>query len=149
MAFTGVFPVYNIVFKVGTKGLTSIATDMLPVKDMESFTMKINGKADNWVPMDTAGWERNLMTQKGFTISLKGKRSVGDPGNDFINSVAWMDGLSCSSKAEIDFPDGSKLEFNCVIDVQNAGGDQSTKTSPLEFDLISDGKPTFTAAPAV
>ncbi|MEY8001205.1 phage tail tube protein [Clostridium sp. Mt-5] len=146
MAFTGVFPVYNIIFKIGTKGLASTDTDMVPIADMESFTMKIAGKTDDWVPMTTNGWGRSLMTEKSFTITLKGKRNVGDPGNDYVNNVAWMDGLSCSTRAEIDFPDDSKLNFNCVIDVQNAGGDASTKTAPLEFDLKSDGKPTYTPA---
>lgn len=148
MAFSGVFPVYDIVFKIGTKGSASVTTDMVPIADMESFTMKIAGKTDDWTPMTTAGWQRSLMTSKSFTITLKGKRNVGDPGNDYINSVAWMDGLNCSSMAEVDFPDGSKLTFNCVIDVQNAGGDDSTKVAPLEFDMKSDGKPTYTPATA-
>ena len=149
MGFSGVFPVYNIIFKIGTKGTTSIAADMATIADMEQFTMKISGKTDDWTPMTTSGWARSLMTEKSFTLSLKGKRNVGDPGNDYVAVTAWADGLDCSSIAEIDFPDGSKLTFNCVIDVQNAGGDASTKVAPLEFDLKSDGKPTFTAAPTV
>lgn len=146
MAFSGVFPVYDIIFKIGTKGSASAAADMVAISDMESFTMKIAGKTDDWTPMTTAGWQRSLMTSKSFTITLKGKRSVGDPGNDYINAVAWKDGLDCSSMAEVDFPDGSKLTFNCVIDVQNAGGSDSTKVAPLEFDMKSDGKPTYTPA---
>jgi hypothetical protein len=146
MSFSGTYPVYNIVFKIGTKGLTSIATDMKPIADMEEFTMKIAGKVENWTPMTTAGWERALMTGKGFSIGLKGKRNVGDPGNDYVASMAWADGLSCSTLAEIDFPDGSKLNFNCVVDVTNPGSGKSTDGAALELDLKGDGKPTFTPA---
>ncbi|KOF56617.1 MULTISPECIES: phage tail tube protein [Clostridium] len=149
MAFTsGVYPVYNIGFKIGTKGTASTATDMVSIADMETFSFKIDGKTEDWTPMTTNGWARSLMTGKSFSISLKGKRNVGDPGNDYVAAVAWKDGLDCSSMAEIDFPDGSKLTFNCVIDVTNPGGDDSTKVAPLEFDLKSDGKPTYTPATA-
>lgn len=146
MPFTGVFPVYNLVFKIGTAGTASLDTDMVPIADMENFGIKIAGKVENWTPMTTSGWERALMTGKAFSISLKGKRNVGDPGNDYVADAAWKDGVECSTKAQIVFPDGAKLDFDCVIDVTNVGGDDSTKVAPLEFDLKGDGKPTFTPA---
>lgn len=141
---SGVYPVYNIEFKVGTKGKASAAEDMKTIADMETFSMKLDGTVENWTPMTTAGWQRALMTGKKLSFTLKGKRNVGDPGNDYVAAVAWKDGLDCSTKSEIDFPDGSKLEFDSVINVTNAGGDDSTKVSPLEFELICDGKPTYT-----
>jgi hypothetical protein len=146
MSFTsGVYPVYNIAFKIGKAGLASVApTDMVVIADMETFSPKIDGTVENWTPMDTAGWARALMTGKSFSISLKGKRNVGDAGNDYVAGCAWKDGLDCSTKAEITFPDGDKLAFNCVVNVTNPGGDDSTKVTPLEFDLIGDGKPTYT-----
>lgn len=121
---------------------------MATIADMENFGIKIDGKVEDWTPMDTAGWARSLMTGKSFSVSLKGKRNVGDPGNDYVAATAWKDGLDCSTKGEIDFPDGSKIEFDCVIDVKNVGGDDSTKVAPLEFDLKGDGKPTYTPASA-
>ncbi|MDV3426663.1 MAG: hypothetical protein LIR50_05670 [Bacillota bacterium] len=144
--FTGVYPVYNIEFKIGTNGLASTDTEMVTIADMETFSPKIDGSVEKWTPMTSAGWERSLMTGKAFSISLKGKRNVGDEGNDYVAECAWKDGLDCSTKAEVSFPDGSKLAFNCVIDVTNPFGDDSTKVAPLEFDLVGDGKPTFTAA---
>lgn len=141
---SGVYPVYNIAFKVGIKGLASADEDLKTVSDMESFSMKIDGNVEKWTPMTTAGWERNLMTGKKLSFTLKGKRNVGDEGNDYVAAVAWKDGLDCSTKAKIEFPDGSSLAFNAVINVTNAGGDDSTKVAPLEFELICDGKPTFT-----
>lgn len=147
-AFSGVFPVYNLKFKIGTKGKNSETQDMKEIADMENFGIKIDGKVEGWTPMTTSGWERSLMTGKAFSISLKGKRHVGDDGNDYIAATAWKDGLECSSKAAIEFPDGAKLEFDCVINVTNVGGDDSTKVAPLEFELKGDGKPTFTPLPS-
>lgn len=151
MAFTGgVFPVFNIAFKIGTKGRASVTpTDFVVIKDMETFGISIDGSVEEWTPMDTEGWVRRLMTGKGFSISLNGKRNVGDPGNDYIADTAWKSGLDCSSKAEVTFPDGSKLAYDCIVNVTTPNGGDSTNVSTLEFELMSDGKPTFTPAPAV
>ncbi|MFT8347685.1 phage tail tube protein [Clostridium saccharoperbutylacetonicum] len=141
-----VFPVYNIKFKVGTKGLASSDADMATIADMETLTMKIDGKVEDWTPMTTSGWARKLMTGKSFSISLKGKRNYGDAGNDYVADCAWKDGLDCSTKAQIEFPNGDTVNFNAVIDVSNPGGDDSTKVAPLEFELQGDGKPSYVKA---
>ena len=142
--FTGVFPVYNLKFKVGVKGKASTEQDMKEIADLENFGISIDGKVEDWTPMTTAGWARSLMTGKAFSISLKGKRNVGDPGNNYVADTAWKDGLDCSTKGQILFPDGAKLDFDCVIDVKNVGGGDSTNVAPLEFDLKGDGKPSYT-----
>lgn len=143
-----VHPVYKLKFKVGTKGLTSEEADMAIVKNMETFEISVDGNVEDWTPMETDGWARNLMTGKSFSISLKGKRDVGDPGNDYVAAAAWKDGLDCSTKAEIEFPDGSKLTFDAVLDVKTIEGADSTNVAPLEFDMLGDGKPVYTPKPA-
>lgn len=142
----GVYPVFNINFKIGTRGRESAEQDMMIIKDMETFSPSIDGNIEEWTPMDTEGWIRRLSTGKGFTISLSGKRHVGDPGNDYIASLAWKSGIECSSKAEIEFPDGDKLEFDCVVNVTTPFGGDSTNVSTLEFELQSDGKPVYIPA---
>jgi len=144
MAFTGVFPVYNLIFRIGTKGKTSAEADMAPIADLETFGLSIDGNVEEWTPMTTAGWKRALMTGKGFSFDMKGKRCVGDAGNDYVASTAWQDGLNCSTKGDVTFPDGSKLVFDCVLNVTNTGGGDSTNVSPLEFAMTGDGRPTFT-----
>ena len=147
MAFSGgVYPVYNLKFKVGIKGKDSTSSDMKTIADMESFSMSIDGTVQEWTPMDTDGWVRSLMTGKKFSVSLSGKRNVGDEGNDYVAETAWKDGLDCSTKGEIEFPDGAKLEFDCVINVKNVGGSDSTNVAPLEFEMQGDGKPSYTPA---
>ena len=39
--------------------------------------------------MDQEGWQRGLMTAKAITITLNGKRNVGDTGNDFVAGKAF------------------------------------------------------------
>nr|DAL55876.1 MAG TPA_asm: major tail protein [Bacteriophage sp.] len=149
MAFSGVFPVYNLIFKIGTKGKASAEEDMVSIAQMETFSLSIDGTVEEWTTMSEAGWSNSLMTGKKFTIGLNGKRCVGDKGNDYVADIAWKDGLDCSTKGAIEFPDGSKLAFNCVINVKNIGGADSTNVAPLEFEMIGDGKPTLTPAPSL
>lgn len=149
MANLGVYPVFNIDFKIGTKGRASTEMDMAVIKDMETFSPSIDGNVEEWTPMDTEGWIRRLMTGKGFAISLSGKRHVGDPGNDYVAQMAWKSGLDCSSKAEIVFPDGDKLAFDCIVNVTTPFGGDSTNVSGLELELQSDGQPVYVAASGV
>jgi hypothetical protein len=143
----GVYPVYKNVFKIGTKGLASVpTTDMVVIADIETFSPSIDGTVEEWTPMNTEGWVRALMTGKKLSISLSGKRNEGDSGNDYVAGLAWKDGLDCSTKAEWTFPSGAKLSFNCVVNVTTPGGGDSTNVDGLEFELICDGKPTFTPA---
>lgn len=143
---SGVFPVFDIAFKIGTAGRASAEEDMAVIKDMETFTIAIDTNVEEWTPMETEGWMRRLATGKSFSITLNGKRHVGDPGNDYIADTAWKSGLDCSSTCEIEFPDGSTLAFNCIVNVSAPNGGDSTAVSALEFELMSDGKPTYTPA---
>ncbi len=86
------------------------------------------------------------MCFEGFTISLSGKRHVGDPGNDYIAEMAWKSGLDCSTKAAIEFPNGDTLEFDCIVNITTPFGGDSTNVSSLEFELQSDGKPNYIPA---
>lgn len=143
----GVYPVYKNVFKIGKAGLAStLPADMVVIADIETFSPSIDGTVEEWTPMNTEGWVRALMTGKKLTVSLSGKRNEGDEGNDYVAGLAWKDGLDCSTKAEWTFPSGAKLSFNCVVNVTTPGGGDSTNVDGLEFELICDGKPTFTPA---
>ena len=146
MATTGVFPVFNNKFKIGTEGRETAEEKMAPIAEMESFSVSIDGNVEEWTPMDTEGWIKRLTTGKGITISMAGKRSIGDKGNDYVAGLAWKSGRDCDSKFEWEFPDGAKLVFDCVINVTAPGGGDSTAVDVLEFDVMSHGKPTYTPA---
>lgn len=146
---TGVFPVGDIKFKIGTKGRVSEEADMVIIKDMESFSPSMDNGVEEWNPMDQAGWVRRLMTSKSFAISLSGKRNYGDPGNDYVASLAWKNGRNAESKMEVEFPNGDTLNFNCVVNVSTPFGGDSTAVDALEFEVMSDGEPNYTLKPTV
>lgn len=144
MSYSGVFPVYDLIFKINTT--PSATATLASIADMETFSLSIDGNIEEWTSMDTQGWVRRLATGKGFILSLNGKRNVGDPGNDYIHGLSFKTGRDLSSDGEIEFPDGSKLAFGCVVNVTNTSTGDSTNVAPLEFELQSDGKPTYTEA---
>ena len=142
MPYAGVFPVFTLDFKINTVpgGVATLAS----IKDIETMSLSIDGNVEEWTPMDTEGWVRRLMTGKSFTMGLNGKRNIGDAGNDFVHGLAFKTGVDCTTNAEITFPDGAKLAFNCVVNVTETGGGDSKNVGPLAFELLSDGKPTYT-----
>ncbi len=146
MAVTsGVYPVFENEFKVGTAGSSSTSTDMKTVADLVSFSVSVDGNVQEWTPMTTDGWVRRLMTGKGITITLSGKRNVGDAGNDYVAGLFMKTGSEAETKFEWDFPNGDKLEMDAVVNVTALGG-ESTDVDALEFNVMSNGKPTYTPA---
>lgn len=143
---SGVYPVFDNVFKIGTVGKTSQASDMKAIADCETFSMSMDNNVEEWTPMTTEGWIRRMMTGKGFSISISGKRNVGDDGNDYVASKLFSTGQAVETKFEWEFADGTTVSFDCIISVSNAGTGDSTNVAPLEFEVMSDGKPTITPA---
>lgn len=141
----GVFPVFNIDFMIDTTS-RSETPEFVPIKEMETFTIAIDGNVEEWTPMETEGWMRRLMTGKSFTITLDGKRHNGDPGNDYVADLAWKSGVDCSTTMQINFPSGATLEFDCVLNVTEAEGGDSTDVAALSVEVMSDGKPEYTPA---
>lgn len=139
---TNVFPVLDNKFKVGTakESATTIA-------DMETFSVEFSNGVETWTPMDQEGWQRGLMTAKAITISLSGKRNIGDTGNDFVAGKAFENGHGAEGYFEWEMPDGTSISWTAAIfDVKNVAGGDSTNVGALEFDAISNGKPTVTPA---
>lgn len=149
MATTGVYPVYENQFAVDTTGGDGkTEASMKTIADMESFSVSIDGNTEEWKPFDQHGWTRRLVTGKSITISVSGKRNVGDKGNDYINSLALETGSKAHTTFKWNFPDGATLLIPCVISVTNWASGDSTAVAPLEFDVMSDGEPTYTPASA-
>lgn len=142
MPKTGVYPVFENKFKI------MVGEEFTPIAEMESFSVAIDGQVQEWTPFETEGWIKRLMTGKGLTVSLSGKRCVGDTGNDYVADMSFKTGTDCNGKFQWEFPSGAKLEFDCVISVTNPGGGDSINVDALEFDVMSSGKPTYTPASA-
>ena len=144
-----VYPVHNNKFKFGKKGMESTEDDMVMPKDLENFAPSIDGTVEEWYAMDAGGWAKASMTGKKLGFSFKGKRSVGDPGNDYIASLAWKFGQDVMTKFEWEMVSGAKLACDVVVNVTTPGGGDTTNIDTLEFEVISYGAPAFTPAPGV
>ena len=125
---TGVYPCYENQFQINTaaSGITA---------------------AYKWTPFETEGWTRRLMTAKSVTVSVTAKRNVGDEGNDKISGFTFANGRDAEGDFKWTFPDSSSVEFkDAIISVTNNGSGDSTGVAPLEFEVMSNGKPTYTPA---
>lgn len=137
---TGVFTVYENQFQIG-----AATSSMTNIKDMETFSVSFDNGVEEWNSMDQAGWTRRLLTSKGITISVSGKRNIGDAGNDYVAGKAFANGREAEGCFQWTFPDGTKVVFaDAIINVTNCGAGGSTEVGPLEFDIMSNGKPTVT-----
>lgn len=139
---TGVYPVYENQFQVGAS-----KESLKDIADMESFSVSLDNGVEEWNPFDHKGWVRRLMTSKSVTISVSGKRNYGDAGNDYVAGMALKNGRDAEGCLQWTFPDGATLLFeDAVYNVTNWGGGDSTAVIPLEFDVMSNGKPEYTDA---
>lgn len=142
---TGVFPCYENQFKVNTSS-TSTAT-YVPIADCETFEVSFDNNVEEWTPFESEGWVRRLMTGKGVTITVSGKRNTGDAGNNFIAGLAFKNGREAEADFQWTFKDGTVVEFTgAPINVTALGSGDSTAVAPLEFEVLSNGRPTVTPA---
>lgn len=143
-ALKGVNPSYEIEFGVCITGRPAeLATaEYTTVKDAEGLDISIDGGTEEWSAMDHKGWTRRLMTAKGISISMGGKRNYGDPGNDYIAGLALKIGQACNTAMKITFPNQDVLYIPVVINVTSLGG-ESTAIESLEWEALSDGKPEY------
>lgn len=145
MAFSGVFPVYDIDIKVDTSGGSDTPV-WVTIKDMESMGLSIDTGVETWNSLTEGGWQRALATAKSFTASFNGKRCIGDTGNDYIADKALANGRDCDSALQLTFPDGSIFKAPVVLKVTDFMGGDAVNVAPLAFEAISNGKPTYTPA---
>ena len=141
---TGVFPCYENQFQIDT-AKAGAEPSMAPIADCESFSVSFDNGVEEWTPFESEGWTRRLMTAKGLTISVTGKRNIGDDGNDAVAALTFENGRNVEKDFQWTFPDGTVVLLeDAVINVKNVGAGDSTGVAPLEFDVMSNGKPKIT-----
>lgn len=142
---SGVYPCYENQFKINTSS-TSTAT-WSTIADMETFSVSIDNGVEEWHPFEQNGWVRRLMTAKSITLTVNGKRNIGDTGNDFVAGLFMTSGQAAQGDVQWTFPDGGVLQMDdAIINITNMGAGDSTAVAPLEFEIMSNGQPTWTPA---
>lgn len=141
---TGVYPCYENQFQIDTAEQGSAAA-MKSIADCTTFGVSFDNGVEEWTPFDTEGWVRRLLTSKGLKITVSAKRNVGDDGNDAVANLAWKNGRDAEKDFQWTFPDGTVVKFPAaVINVTNIGAGDATAVAPLEFEVMSNGKPEIT-----
>lgn len=139
---SGVFPCYKNQFHIGATKDT--ATD---IAECLSFSVSIDNGVETWNSFTEEGWQSALQTGKAINISVTAKRVIGDKGNDFVANKWLANGQEAYAYFAWIFPDGTVVSWDkAVISVTNNGGGDATNVAPLEFEIISNGKPTITEA---
>lgn len=142
---SGVFPVNDIKIEIGTTKLNEEWT-YVTVADMETGSLSVDTGVETWTPMENEGWQNALATAKSATVTLEGKRHIGDAGNDHIAGMLLKNGQDCNSSLKMTFPNGDVFTMGCVIAVQDFMGGASTDVAPLSAELTSIGKPKYETA---
>ena len=140
---SGVYPVNVNEFEVnvGADG----AENWVTVAELEEVNVTIYNNTETWKSFANGGWESALVTGKSAKIDIKGKRCVGDAGNDFIASKLLANGQDAYIPARLKIAEGKTLTWaQMACAVGNAGtGGNATDVGALEATLTGHGKPTY------
>lgn len=135
----GVFPVWENAFSINT------GSNFQNIANCEGYSCSFDNGVEEWTSFENEGWASRLMTAKSVTITVTGKRTKGDPGNDFVAGLTFANGRDAEADFKWTFPDGTEVLFeDAVISVTNNGSGDSTNVAPLEFEVMSNGKPKVT-----
>lgn len=109
---SGVFPCYENQFAVGKAGTESATTN---IANCEEFSVAFDNGVEEWTAFENEGWKSRLMTAKSITISVKGKRTIGDAGNDQIAALAFENGRKTEVSFMWTFPNGATVLFKMQL----------------------------------
>lgn len=131
--------------KVKIKTSTATPAVYSEIADLEELNLSIENNTETWYSINDGGWQNALLTGKALSGSFSGKRTLGNAGNDYLEGLRYKIGKEAEADWQIEFPDGSKLEFTAVTALTDILG-SATDVAPLSGDLTGKGKPTFTPA---
>ena len=141
---SGVFPVHAGSFEVDTSETPHTTPVWSKVAELEEVTVEVDNNTETWNSFAEGGWESALVTGKSTKIGIKGKRCIGDAGNDLIASKLLCTGQDAYIKCRLVHPDGSTLTWDkaaCAVKNNGAGG-KATDVGALEAEITGHGKPT-------
>lgn len=137
----GVYPVHVGSFEVNTS--KTEVPEWSKIAELEEVNIEVENTTETWNSFSEGGWQSALVTGKAAKITLKGKRCIGDAGNDLIASKMLLTGQDAYVNARITHPDGTTLEWAqmaCAVKNNGAGG-KATDVGALEAELTAHGAP--------
>ena len=137
----GVYPVHVGSFEVNTSKTEEPAWSK--IAELEEVNIEVENTTETWNSFSEGGWQSAPVTGKAAKITLKGKRCIGDAGNDLIASKMLLTGQDAYVNARVIHPDGTTLEWAqmaCAVKNNGAGG-KATDVGALEAELTAHGAP--------
>ena len=137
----GVYPVHVGSFEVNTSKTEE--PEWSKIAELEEVGIEVENTTETWNSFSEGGWQSALVTGKAAKITLKGKRCIGDAGNDLIASKLLLTGQDAYVNARITHPDGTTLEWAqmaCAVKNNGSGG-KATDVGALEAELTAHGAP--------
>lgn len=139
---SGVFPVHVGSFEVNVS--KTEVEEWAKVAELEEVNVEVDNNTETWNSFSAGGWQSALVTGKAVKITVKGKRCIGDKGNDLIASKLLLTGQDAYIGVRLTHPDGTTLtwkEMACGVKNNGSGG-KATDVGALEAELVGHGKPT-------
>lgn len=139
---SGVFPVHVGSFEVNVS--KTEVEEWAKVAELEEVNVEVDNNTETWNSFSAGGWQSALVTGKAVKITVKGKRCIGDAGNDLIASKLLLTGQDAYIGVRLTHPDGTTLEWKemaCGVKNNGSGG-KATDVGALEAELVGHGKPT-------
>lgn len=124
-----------------------VSDEFVGIADLEEVSLTIENNIETWYSIEGGGWQNALMTARALTGSFSGKRCLGDAGNDYLDSLRYVNGAEAVADWQVEFPNGAILTFNAVVGITDILG-SATDVAPLNGDLTGKGKPVYTPAGA-
>lgn len=108
-----------------------------------------NEEIDQTAYLDGEGFAESEVTGGQLILSISGHRKYDDPAQNFIFSKMFEFGKSRKTNFEWETPSGELIEGDITIaNIEGPSGDANQK-GEISFEIHFNGKPTYTAAPAV
>ncbi|MEQ4723769.1 hypothetical protein [Nonomuraea sp. B19D2] len=129
---------------------TTATPTWTPVRGLTEFAEEIDTETEDDSDFDGDGWASQVVTQRGWTLTLNGNRKrdadavafVPDPGQEFLRKAGHVVGPGANVHCRWYRRDGSPdaYEGRAAVDYKGAGG-ETTDLEPFEVELLGQGKP--------
>lgn len=138
------YPAFLDSLKVGALGAEA---DSLIVPDgIVNITPSWDPTVVTYYKRSGQGFQGGTKTGNAFTITVESYHISEDAGQKIIAATMFKFGKEAKVACEYTFGNGDVLTFNATVKITRMGGGATTDLAPLNYDLICDGKPTFTPA---
>lgn len=135
---------YQQLIEIDTTPKAAARTWVRLGEGISSVDPSFNDSVDQTTYMKDEGYANSLVIGKQFTMSVSGHRVVGDPAQDFIQTLESALGSDCLSNVRMYDAQGNAKQGACTIaSVDFGGGDAGAKTD-ISFEIHVNGKPTIT-----